>query len=60
MRRIDHFTLGFFARSLQANRLIEDWAPASRPSQEGDPFEDLGEEQIHSWESAWIDLGGEG
>ena len=56
MRRIDHFTLEFFARSLQANRLLDDLAPTLRCSEEGD----RAEEQIQSWESAWIDLGGEG
>jgi len=59
MRRFDPLTSSFFMLPLEADRLPNFTRP--RPQlQEPEAFENFGEEPIHSWETAWIDLGGEG
>ena len=59
MRRFDPLTLSLFMLPLDS-----DWLPYSRrtrpPLPDPEPVEDTSEESINSWESAWIDLGGEG
>jgi hypothetical protein len=59
MRRFDPSTLSLFLRPLDS-----DWLPYStriqRPLPEPEPVEELCEEPINNWETAWIDLGGEG
>jgi hypothetical protein len=59
MRRFDPLTLSLFMLPLES-----DWLPYSTrarlPLPEPEPVEDTSEEPISSWESAWIDLGGEG
>ncbi len=60
MRRIDHCTWAFFARPLELNRLVDDLVRARQRPQESELSEDAGEQPINSWETAWIDVGGEG
>lgn len=59
MRRFDPLTLSLFMLPMDS-----DWLPYSTRVQwslpDPDPVEDTSEEPINSWESAWIDLGGEG
>jgi hypothetical protein len=59
MRRFDPFTLAYFRLPLDSDRPVNS-TRARKPAQESEPFEDHGEEPLSSWESAWIDLGGEG
>lgn len=54
MRRFDYCTWAFFARP------AEESARVPQRYQDSEPPEDAREEPINSWETAWIDLGGEG
>jgi hypothetical protein len=69
MRRIDPFTFAFLMRSMESNRLADvmwgtfDTSLHRSTPESPDPEpagHELEEEPIKSWESAWIDLGGEG
>lgn len=60
MRRIDPFTLAFFMQSLQSSRLANATRSRRQPPEPESADDELGDEPINSWESAWIDLGGEG
>ena len=59
MRRFDLFTLAFYRLPLDCERQGNS-TRTRKQSQESEPFEDPGDEPLNSWESAWIDLGGEG
>jgi hypothetical protein len=59
MRRIDPFKLAFFRLPLDSDRPANS-TRARQQSQDSEPFEDPVEDPLKSWESAWIDLGGEG
>jgi hypothetical protein len=59
MRRFDPLTLSLFMLPLESDWLRYS-TRSSRPLPEPEPVEDTSEEPINSWETAWIDLGGEG
>jgi hypothetical protein len=59
MRRFDPFTFAFYRLPLDCERQGNSMR-TRKQSQESEPFEDSGDEPLNSWESAWIDLGGEG
>ena len=60
MQRMDPSTFTFFMRTLESNRLA-DIARVRPLPPEPEPVDDEDEDEpINSWESAWIDLGGEG
>ena len=59
MRRIDAYTRPFFARPWASYLLAEESARALNCSADSEAHEDAIEEAISSWETAWIDLGGE-
>jgi hypothetical protein len=60
MRRIDPVTFTFFRRSLESNRLAKIARVRPLPPEPQLVDDDDESEPINSWESAWIDLGGEG
>lgn len=60
MRRIDPFMFAFFMRSVGFNRLADVPRRRQLPPEPEPANDEPEEEPINSWESAWIDLGGEG
>jgi hypothetical protein len=59
MRRFDPLTLSLFMLPLDSDCLPYR-TRIRRPLPEPEPVRDTGEEPISSWETDWIDLGGEG
>jgi hypothetical protein len=59
MRRFDPITLAFYRLPVDSDGPVNP-SRGRKQSQEFESFEDSVEEPLKSWESAWIDLGGEG